>query len=196
MSHHIYKTEALILGSRNSGESNRLFFLLTKELGFVVAVSQGARNLKSKLRYNLQDFNLANLEMVRGKEIWRITGAETVKNYSKLFLTDERKIKTTARIFSVLRRLLHGESKNKLLFNDILEFLEFTEKENLDPEKLPLLEILANLKIFNRLGYGSPEKSFKLFIENRPSVKLLDSLGMARKKAVAEVNRALRESHL
>ena len=196
MSHNIYKTEAIILGSRNSGESNRLLFLLTKELGFIVALSQGVRNLKSKLRYGLQDFNLINLELVRGKEVWRVTSAEIIKNYSKSLLGDERKAKSAGRIFLVLRRLMHGESKNRELFEDVSQFLSFIEKEDLNSEKLLLLEILVNLRILNHLGYGSNEESIKKFLSGNMSLELIDSLLAVRKKAVIEVNRALEESHL
>ncbi|MEK7081582.1 MAG: DNA repair protein RecO [Patescibacteria group bacterium] len=196
MSHNIYKTEAIILGSKNSGESNRLLFLLTKELGFIIALSQGVRNLKSKLRYGLQDFNLINLELVRGKEVWRVTSAEIIKNYSKSLLGDERKAKSAGRIFLVLRRLMHGESKNRELFEDVSQFLSFIEKEDLNSEKLLLLEILVNLRILNHLGYGSNEESIKKFLSGNMSLELIDSLLAVRKKAVIEVNRALEESHL
>ncbi len=196
MSHNIYKTEAVILGSKNSGESNRLLFLLTKELGFIIALSQGVRNLKSKLRYSLQDFNLINLELVRGKEVWRITSADIIKNYSKSLLGDERKAKSTGRIFLVLKRLMHGESKNRELFEGVSEFLGFIDKEDLNSEKLLLLEILINLRILNYLGYGSNEESIKKFLNGSISLELIDSLGSVRKKAVMEVNRALEESHL
>lgn len=196
MSHNIYKTEAIILGSRNSGESNRLLFLLTKELGFIIALSQGVRNLKSKLRYSLQNFNLINLELVRGKEVWRVTSAENIKNYSKSLLGDKGRAKSAGRIFMVLRRLMHGESKNRELFEDVSEFLGFIEKEDLSSEKLLLLEILVNLRILNHLGYGSNEESIKKFLSGHINTELIDSLGAIRKKAVMEVNRALGESHL
>ena len=184
------------MGSKNSGESNRLLFLLTKELGFIIALSQGVRNLKSKLRYGLQDFNLINLELVRGKEVWRVTSAEIIKNYSKSLLGDERKAKSAGRIFLVLRRLMHGESKNRELFEDVSQFLSFIEKEDLNSEKLLLLEILVNLRILNHLGYGSNEESIKKFLSGNINLELIDSLLAVRKKAVIEVNRALEESHL
>lgn len=196
VSHNIYKTEAIILGSRNSGESNRLLFLLTEELGFIVALSQGVRNLKSKLRYHLEDMNLINVELVRGKEVWRITSAEVIKNYSKSLLSNERKAKSAGRIFSVLRRLMHGESKNRELFEDVSQFLLFIEKEDLTPERLLLLEVLANLRVLHHLGYGSDEESIKIFLSGIISAELIDSLGAIRKKAIMEVNRALGESHL
>lgn len=196
MSHHIYKTEAIIIGSRNSGESNRILFLLTEELGFIAAISQGVRNLKSKLRYSLQDFNMINVELVRGKEIWRVTSALATKGYSKSFLKNEHKIKTTARIFSVLRRLMHGESKNKTLFNEVSGFLKFMDKTDLSKDDTLLLEILINLRILHCLGYGSDKAPIKKFLSSDLSVQIIHSLGDFKKEAVTEVNRALRESHL
>lgn len=196
MSHHIYKTEAVILGSKDSGESNRIFFLLTKELGFVIALSQGARNLKSKLRHHLQDMNLINAEMVKGKEVWRITSAEAVKNYSKTLLKDEHKLKSVARIFAVLRRLLHGESKNMALFDEAAKFLQFLNESDLDKNDILLLEILINLRILRHLGYGTSDQEINNLLSGNLSKELLHSLEAVRKKAVMEVNRALQESHL
>ncbi len=196
MSHHIYKTRAVILGSRNSGEANRLFFLLTEELGFIVALAQGVRNLKSKLKHSLSDFNLIGAELVRGREVWRITSVETAKNYSKIFLSDELKIKSVGRIFSVLRRLVHGESKNRELFADIADFLDFLEKEKLNRDEVVLSEIFMNLKILNRLGYGSPDEILKNITKDKLTKETIGLLALSRKKAVMEINRAFRESHL
>ena len=91
---------------------------------------------------------------------------------------------------------MHGESKNRELFEDVSQFLSFIEKEDLNSEKLLLLEILVNLRILNHLGYGSNEESIKKFLSGNMSLELIDSLLAVRKKAVIEVNRALEESHL
>ena len=38
--HHIHHTNALILGSKAKGEANKVFTLLTRELGVIHAVAQ------------------------------------------------------------------------------------------------------------------------------------------------------------
>ena len=73
--HHIHHTEAFVLGSSPKGEDSKLLRLYTRELGLVYAHAQAVRKLSSKLRFTLQDFSRASVDLVRGKEIWRVTTA-------------------------------------------------------------------------------------------------------------------------
>jgi len=182
------------LGSRNIGESNRLFFLLTKDLGLVAATAQGVRELRSKLRYSLQDLKHVRLDLVRGKEMWRITNAECLRGHS--FLRDKEKEALVARIALLMRRLIHGESKEPALFAIIHELMRFLEKEELGREDMHALEILTNLKVLSILGYGSEREMFRPFYLLPPSKDVLNRLLSVRREAVLEVNTALKESHL
>ncbi len=193
--HHIYQTEGIVLGSRNIGESNRLFFLFTKDFGLVVAVAQGVRELKSKLRYSLQDFGYSKTDLVRGKEIWRVTNAENINGYHSLF-HDREKIALVARIFSLLRRLLHGEERNRSLFEEVRRMLEFLRDEELTDEEMNNVEIVTNLKILHFLGYGSNKKILESFLRMPTSKDLLKEITPVKKAALLAVNGALRESQL
>ena len=75
---HIYTTKAIIVKSAPVGEANKLYFLLTHDLGFIKASAQGVRLSKSKLKGHLEEFSLILLSVVKGKEIWRITSVETI----------------------------------------------------------------------------------------------------------------------
>jgi len=195
MSHHIYQTDAVLLGSRNVGDSNKLFFLFTKELGFVPAVAQGIRHLKSKLRFSLQDYGYARVDLVRGKDIWRITNAEHVNGYQELF-HNRMHIAFVARIFSLLQRLLHGEERNQELFDCLAQTLSFLEKEELSQEEILLLEIATNLKILHFLGYGSEREAYRAIVAMPPSKAVLAQVAEVKKQALADINRALKETHL
>lgn len=195
MFHHIYQTEALVLGSRQIGESNRLLFLFTGELGFIVATAQGIRELKSKLRFSLQDFDFARVAMVRGKEMWRVTNAEPVNGYHTLF-EDEKKIIFVARVFSLLRRLLHGEERNEELFGAVREMMYFLERETFSGEELLALEIIMNLKILHHLGYGTDREMYHTVIVMPPSKSILAHIAPMKAQALADINKALKESHL
>ena len=195
MFHHIYQTEAIVLGSRVSGESNRLFFLFTKELGFIVAMAQGIRELKSKLRFSLQDFGSTRVCMVRGKELWRITNAEPVNGYHSIFSNPKNVIFLT-RIFLLLRRLLHGEERNEELFRAVSEMMHFLENEELSGKELLALEIAMNLKILHHLGYGTDREMYRVFIMMPPSKSVLNEIDAVKSQALADINAALKESHL
>jgi len=195
MSHHIYQTEAVLLGSHNVSESNKLFLLFTKDFGFVPAVAQGIRHLKSKLRYSLQDFGYTRIDLVRGKDIWRITNAENINGYHKL-LQDKNNTVFIARIFSLLRRLLHGEEKNQELFEVLAQTLRFLDQEELSQEDLSNLEILTNLKILHHLGYGVEKEIYRTLIIMPPSRELLSCVSPIKRECLTDINSALKETHL
>lgn len=195
MSNHIYQTEGLILGSTAVGEANKLFFILTEEFGFIVAIAQGIRDLKSKLRYSLQNLSYSKVDLVRGHEIWRITNAESVNGYHKI-LSDSDKTRFIARILSLLRRLLHGEEQNQDLYNALKATFVFLEKEECTTESLSNLEIMSNLKILHHLGYVEDTETFSTIIQMPPSKDTLNLVTPIRKFALDKINKSIHASHL
>src|SRR3989344_1952314 len=114
MSHPIYRTEGVVLGGNDTGEGSRILHILTPDLGLVRVLAQGVRELKSKLRYATQYFSYALFELVRGKDLWRLTNAEEAvsfyKNLSPLAKT------RVAEVTALVRRLTRGEEPNEELF--------------------------------------------------------------------------------
>jgi len=109
MSHFIYSTEAIILDEMPQGEDSRLYFLLTEDLGLVLAQATGVRLLKSKLRFHLSLFDLARVELVRGKNIWRITSARSEAEAGKFYRSQN--VDVFARLSRLVRRMVHGEAQ-------------------------------------------------------------------------------------
>ena len=103
--HHIYHTEAFVLGSNQNGEDSKIITLYTKELGLVRAKAQGIRKLASKLRFTLQNFSYAKVDLVRGKEIWRITTASPLDSNTDILCFPERE-KVMVHIMSLVARLV------------------------------------------------------------------------------------------
>ena len=73
-----YQTEALILGSREQGENDRLYTLFTREFGLVQARASAVRKETSRMRYALQNYARANAALVKGKRGWRMAGASSL----------------------------------------------------------------------------------------------------------------------
>jgi len=86
-----YTTEAVVLGSRDAGEANKYYFLLTRELGLIHAFAQGVRELKSKLRYSLAELSYVKVSLVRGKEKWRLTSVVPLPELDGLKNSGEKK---------------------------------------------------------------------------------------------------------
>lgn len=76
MSHATYTTQALVLTSLEKREADRLFWLLTDELGVLTAMARSVRVENSKLRFSLQDLAYVRVSLVRGRAVWKIIGAE------------------------------------------------------------------------------------------------------------------------
>jgi len=195
MSHHIYQTEGFVLGSRDFGESNRLFYIFTKDLGLINTTAQGVRELKSKLKYSLQDFGYTKINTVKSKGFWRITNAESINGHNSV-VNDQEKIVITAQIFTLLRRLLHGEERNGELFDTVLKFVEFIDSNNLTSKELKNLEIAINLQILNCLGYGTSEEKLIPFLNCEITKDTLNDISLLKEVALVEINTALKESQL
>ncbi|MFA6340653.1 MAG: DNA repair protein RecO [Candidatus Paceibacterota bacterium] len=193
--HQIYTTKAIIIKSIPVGEANKLYFLLTKDLGFIKASAQGVRKSASKLKSHLQDLCLVNISVVKGREIWRIVGVETISQ--RPFIKDKEKILVAKNIFSLLLRLLHGEEKNEALFDNILSLYDFLSESSLSKDDLANLETIIVLRILYHLGYFKRSFDLSSFAEgNELSLDLLNSFNDKRRLAIKEINEALSETHL
>src|SRR3989344_3992259 len=96
-----YHTEALVLGSREQGESDRVFSLYTRDFGLVRARASAVRSERSRMRYALQHYAHARVSLVRGKRGWRIAGTSVVR----IATGDQKEVATFARIAELVKRL-------------------------------------------------------------------------------------------
>lgn len=191
--HHIYHTEGLILSSRNFGEAGRYYNILTRDLGLIRASAQGVRKMESKLRYVLQDCSFINLDLVRGKDFWKVTTAskkneleEIVKNKSKFFIF--------VNIGLLLKRLLPEEETNEKLFSDFIKGLKILE--NSKEEEINNIEVILVLRILYHLGYIGETETSKSLIKSPIEEDLIFEISQKRASLLREINKALRETQL
>jgi DNA repair protein RecO (recombination protein O) len=197
MSHHIYHTEGFVLASSPTQEANKMLYIFTKELGVVHASAQGIRLLKSKLRYSLQDFSYANISLVRGKDIWRVTNASSVTTRFPNIFSQPEYFEIYTKILTLLRRLLNGEEKNEELFALLVKAFDFLETSAPKTFQPLSFECILVLQILHNLGYGSPHSAFEEYgLSVDWSGELITSFEPHRSRALAEINSSLRESHL
>ena len=195
MSHKIYHTEGFVIAGSNYGEANRYLSIFTRDFGLVRASAQSLRKATSKLRFSLQDFSYSRVDLVRGKEIWRITNAKHISGYEK-FGGNMESIKMLANIFRLLRRLCHGEEENPELFIYLQEIYSFLEKEELSAEDIKNFECVSVLKILHCLGYIGESSDLSIFVSNNLSHSMLGQAKLARRTLIGEINKSLRESQL
>jgi len=190
MSHTIYHTEGFVLRSSFSGEANKYLLIYTEDYGLVGATAQGIRHLKSKLRYSLQDLSYSNISLVRGKDVWRITSAEShVDNKS---ITDNLIRTTLSRVFALVRRLVHGEEKDARLFGVLKNGYLFLQHKGLNEQEISNLEIVLILQILNVLGYlDAPEKYLQFIKSDIFSTNLLSEIDEVKNGAINVINDTL-----
>jgi DNA repair protein RecO (recombination protein O) len=191
--HHIYHTEGIILESRNYREADKYYLIFTKDFGLIYASAQSVRKLSSKLRFVLQDYTYVKIDLVRGKDFWRITSASKTNKLDNL-LKDKEVFQIFINISRLLRRLLAGEEPNEILFNNFLKGLLILEKTK-NKKELGNIEALIVLRILNNLGYIGQNDALDTLISS-PFEDIVLEIGQHRIKILKEINRALKETQL
>lgn len=192
--HHIYHTEGIILGSRNFRESDKYFFIFTRDLGLIYATATGVRKMSSKLRFILQDFSYLKFDIVQGKNIFRVTSASKTNLLENITKRPET-YKIVYNIARLLKRLLAGVETNEALFADVINSLSVLEKIE-KKEDLQNIEAIIVLRILNNLGYIGDNENLKEFIKSPFEEGMLFELSKSRTNVLNQINKALKETHL
>ncbi|MBI2086833.1 MAG: recombination protein O N-terminal domain-containing protein [Candidatus Zambryskibacteria bacterium] len=170
MSYHIYTTRGIILSSRPIGEADRIYSVLTRDLGLVRARAAGVRKNISKLRGVLEPFVLSRISLVRGKDYWRVTSAECLRAIPAAA--------GIARPLALLEKLVQGEAHHPELFDAVED--EITRFKIQDSGfKNEDWEISLVSKVLHHLGY----------------LKEAD-LNLDKKELIKVINEGLQSSHL
>lgn len=184
--YHIYHTEAFVLGSLPKGEDSKILILYTRELGLVYAHAQGIRKLSSKLRFTLSDYSHVNVDLVRGKEVWRVTTATSISTFSLVIGNPETE-KITDRIFKLIKRLVTGEEANEEIYNSLIRLFDLFSIPKNESKEYRLIELLTVSRILMALGYLS---------RNTLSDEGALSDIANQHRLIRDINQALSETHL
>jgi DNA repair protein RecO (recombination protein O) len=191
--HHIYHTEGIILGSKNYGEAGKYFSIFTRDLGMIYASAQGVRKITSKLRFILQDYAYVKIDLVQGRDFWRVTSASKTNKLENI-CKNSGTFEVFFNVANLLKRLLMGVEKNETLFADLLNglaVLEKTERENLQN-----IEIIIVLRILDNLGYIGGNEITRNFVQSPFAENLIYEISESRAQILRQINRALKETHL
>jgi len=189
--HH---TEGIVLRSFDSGESDRGYYIFTRNLGLVFARAQSVRELKSKMRFSLQELSHGNFSLVRARGTWKITNSSSVSNIYYLLANNPKKLAMFSRVFVIVRRLVRGEEKNENLYNIFSNTFLFLKRHSLSDDDIKNLETLIVLRTLNELGYLGGTKQFDYLLSS-PYISdvSLGEVKRLRPRAVLEINRAFEE---
>jgi recombinational DNA repair protein (RecF pathway) len=194
MSYHIYTTNGIILKRTGFGEANILLYVLTEDLGLIIASARSARLSVSKLRPALQEYSYVSLSCVKGKNGWKITNVAGAGNL--YFDLPKQFHVVLARISGVLLKMITGEHPHPEIFHTVRE--AFFNVKNVSTENLQNFETLLVLRILFELGYVAKNPEIEKFLSSLSdwSEELLTEVGREKLELIGLINNGLRESHL
>ena len=195
MAYHIYHTEAIILGGRPSGEGDQVLYCYTRELGLIAAHAKSLREGRSRLRYALQMFSHAELDVIHGKHGWKLISARPVDSFAALWAHSGKRA-LYAQHAQLLRRLIQGEERHEKLFDEIVSGLQFL-KDIPHEALLRTAELVFVVRLLYHLGYWEDKEVFQPLLGESPwSHETLAFAEAFRTPLLAGINRALRETQL
>jgi recombinational DNA repair protein (RecF pathway) len=127
-----YTTEGFILESYDQGEHDRAFKVFTKDFGMIICHARSVRKLESKLRAHLLPRTISLLTLVKGREVWRLTGAER-KNIETPFIDE---------LGELVKRFIRGEGAHKSLYKRLLGLSTLTKSHDQDKVRLLMYYVL------------------------------------------------------
>jgi DNA repair protein RecO len=194
MSYHIYTTEGIILKRAPFGEANLLLYILTADLGLIIASARSARVSASKLRPALQEYAHVTVSCVKGKGGWKVTNVVSIENY--FFETPLYAHKVLAQSVSLLIKMMPGEAIHPAVFSLVKS--SFDELKNIQKENLESFEMLMVLRVMFELGYVAKNEVINNFLNNSLSWSqdTLIEISNNRSDILGIINKAIKESQL
>ena len=149
----IRSTEALVIGSFNLIEADRIITLYTREFGKIKVVAKGIKSLKSKFGSSLETLTYLNIIYVEkeGRDLQYIRQADTIESHD--FLRQNlNKLTAALYVVELVQHLIEiGEEGDFAgIFSLILKVLESLGNCNDIDSILRIFEI----RILNILGFG------------------------------------------
>ena len=190
--HHIYHTNSIILDTFPTGEADMTILLFTKELGMILAVAKSVRSAKSKLRYSLQIGSVSKVDLVKGKQVWRVISATPI---DRINILDTETRAVVAKAVRFVKRMVDKEKEERGIYSD-LESLLFSTKKGHSKEKLAEIELVFYLRSLFGLGYIANNTEFRDILSREYSISELETLPLPRKKILDAIKNAIYESHL
>lgn len=195
MAYKIYHLEGFILQSKAMGEADVALFVYTKEMGLVLVSAKSLRLARSRLRFVLQRFSEARIDIVRGKHGWRLTSAQTIHTHSHLHRHPYRRI-TLAAFSALLLRMVQGEEAHDELYVAYKQAITFlgTLSSRIDCANM---EIYFAVNILSLLGYWKEEEGEEILFQTVGfTTEGLAAVAAKRSQLVKKVNSGLAESQL
>ncbi|HEX3048801.1 MAG TPA: DNA repair protein RecO [Bacillota bacterium] len=144
----LYRTNAIVLRTRNFGEADRVVVLFSEELGKFEAIVKGARRQRSRFLGSTLAFSYIRAMLLSGKSLDTLSQAELVHSFSKL-REDLIKLAYASFWVELVDGFVPERQEAKEIFRFLLAAFIVLEKSS-DPV---ILNLAFEIRLLNYLGY-------------------------------------------
>lgn len=127
----LYRTNAIVLQSRDLGEADRILVVYTPGHGKVSVIAKGARRAKSRLGPYLDYFSEVALHLTRGRDLDVVTSVTTIHQHPNL-RTDIDAFGHAAHLAELVRDLTQERQENARVYDLLSSSLSLLNDE-VDP---------------------------------------------------------------
>lgn len=173
-------------------ESNKLVLLYTERFGLIYGTLQSIRELKSKMKFHTQTLSLVDVDIIQGRDIWRIVGIH--EREPSLGFVGTPFYPFMNNIADLLLRMLQGEESHTEIWDDLL-FLYTTAKDTLTESDYQALEIIVVVRLLYYLGYWNGDTEC-IEPNNFLTTELFNTVLNNRKKYIQSINQGIKDSQL
>ena len=163
----IQTVEAVVLGSRNFEEADRLLTLFTLQLGKITVIAKGVRRITSKRGGNLDILNCVTVTLVTGRSLRIVTEAQVINAYPNL-KDNLSKAFYAYYILELVNSLTVEEQEHPDIFLLLKQVLTLFSKE---PRRI--LITAFEIKLLSSLGFWNDQILSSLDIETIAKAKQL-----------------------
>ena len=125
----LYKTEAVVIGTRNWGDADKMVTFFTLERGVVEAAAFGCRRPRSPLSGSMQIFTHLEVQLLEGRRIDTVRHCLQLGHYKKLS-EDLVTMAYGAFVAEFLREFMPAGTPEPRAFQGLLEILQAFEERH------------------------------------------------------------------
>lgn len=150
-----YKIEAIVLGGRDLGETDRIMTLFTRRYGKLNVVAKGVRRIISRKAGSLLDFNRVWLVLAKGRSLDIITEVELLKG-KRGWRDDLIRVGFAYYLTEIVDRLTAEQQSHEPVFKALVRVLDSLGQ----PKPAELIRPFEE-EVLENLGFGVPERTRK-----------------------------------
>ncbi|MDQ1281762.1 MAG: repair protein RecO [Patescibacteria group bacterium] len=114
MSIEKYTTKAFILKEYERDENDMVYKVWTRDFGVIFVLARSIRKINAKLRMMIKKNDFILITIVKGKDLWRLTGVE---EQNKISINSSWQFKAKKIIAEAISKLIEEKKTYKKLFD-------------------------------------------------------------------------------